>query len=148
MTIYDVLNQLYRINRTIMPLLWNTGFHSGGCLGDHIRPIPDVYEDNFLRERAEAVLEALGQASGELSYLAKPVSREYILEKLPDGRYGYHDDGGIRVFTCGDCLEAKLCDTLGKPLWAASRIEFDGAGYFLMGFHSIPLDGLTVRERR
>lgn len=148
MTIYDVFNRLYRINRTVVPLLWDTGFHSGGCLGDHICPIPDVYEDNFLRERAETILGALGQASSELSYLAKPPSREHILEKLPGGRYGYHDDGGIRVFTCGDCLEAKLCDEHGKPRWSASRIESDASGYFLMGFHSIPLSGLTVRERR
>ncbi len=147
MTIQNVFEQFYHIDREAAVLLRETGYAPVDELGEEVCHLPDPYEDAFLRENAEDILQALDHIHSILRYLKMPSHEEHILRRLPGGRFGYRDGGRIREFSSGDCLEAKLCDERGNPCWAASVIEHDGTDYYLAGFRGIPLNGLTVRER-
>ncbi len=148
MTIQNVFDRLGRIGRESEKLLKDTGFDRYEGLWENVSHLPDPCEDKFIRGKAEELLGYLSEINGELRYLQMPPHGEFILHRLPNGRYGYLDeDRQIRTFTCGECLEAKIPDRCGNYQWAESSIEHDGNDYYLVGFRSTPLDGLTVRER-
>ncbi len=147
MTIQNVFERLEHIDREAARLSREAGFSQDECLGEEVCHLPDICEDAFLRDNAEEILQALGQIHLILRYLKTPLHGEHTLRRLPNGRFGYCDGKETRVFTSGDSLEAKICDTCGGPRWVVSMIEHDGKDYYLAGFHSIPLGGLTVRER-
>lgn len=148
MTFQELFERLCHIDREAVSLLEDTGFYSEDGLDGSVRPLPDILEDSFLREQTRGLLENLEGFHEELSYLRKPARGEYTLERFPDGRYGYRDKAEKeRRFSCGDSLEAKICDRYGRRRWVRTRIEHDGSDYFLWGFGDIPLCGLTVRER-
>ena len=149
MTILDVFDRLRPISQAARLLLEDTGFLSdGGRLTYDARPLPDSCEDAFFRDKAEEILGQLSDISRTLRYLEKPSHGEHILRLLPSGRYGYPSDNAVpREFTCGECLEAKVCDRDGTWRWVEAAVEHDGNGYFLVGSRSTALDGLTVRER-
>lgn len=149
MTIQNVFDRLRPIDQAASQLLLDTGYDpDDGCLGRDVRPLPDVYEDAFYRDKAEEILDHLGEICNTLRYLRTPSHGEHILAQFPDGHYGYRDGGSdIRTFITGDRLEAKIHDKYGRKRWVLTTIEYDGADYFLRGFFDIPLDGLTVRER-
>ena len=86
----------------------------------------------------------------ELMYFLMPCSDVHVLKKYPNGRYGYDispfEVG--RTFSCGSPIEALLYDEDGYPRWVISRIEHNGTDYYLYGYRNIPLNGLSIRERR
>lgn len=149
MTIQDLFDRLRPISQEARKLLRDTGYHSDdGSLSYDVRPLKDMYEDGFFREKAEEILDQLEEICDTLSYLDKPCHGEYVLERLPNDRYGYFDDSmSLHTLTCGDPLEAKICDRYGKRRWVSTTVEHDSGGYFLRGFHSTDPDGLTIRER-
>lgn len=150
MTVQDVFRQLHPISRSISRLLRDTGFDPEEGLGDNVCHLPDACEDAFLRDRAEEILEGLGDIHEMLCYLEEPSHGEHVLSRFPNGRYGYWDEAqeAVRTFTCGERLEAKIRDRHGAWRWAMSTVEHDGMDYYLTGFYGTPMDGLTVRERR
>lgn len=148
MTFQDLFERLSRIDQDAASLLEDAGFYSEDGLGGSVCPLPDALEDAFLREQAEELLEPFEVLHEELRYLRKPTHGEYTLEQFPDGRYGYHDaEGKEHRFSCGDSLEAKICNRYGRRRWVRAWVEHDGSDYFLRGFGYVPLSGLTVRER-
>ena len=148
MTIQDIFDRLRSIENTAGRLILDTGFSSDEGLGAGVCHLPDPCEDAFLRGYAERLLASLEDISSTLRYLRRPSHGEFTLMRLPNERYGYIDDAGaLRSFTCGDCLEAKICDSCGSCRWISSSISHDGLDYFLIGASGTPLGGLTVRER-
>lgn len=148
MTIQDAFHRLYPIETAVTGLIRDTGFYPDDGLGSKVAPLPDACENAFLRDRLEGILDTLLDVGDELRYLRKPTHGEHTLMKFPSGRYGYpSEDGAVREFTCGDCLEAKIQDRSGSCRWIISRLEHDGFDYFLVGSRGTPPDGLTVRER-
>lgn len=148
MTLFDVFERLQTLDQAASSLIRDTGFQSEEGLGASVCPLPDKAENAFLRGQAEELLDSLEWIHSVLRYLERPPHGEYTLEQFPGGRYGYFDnDGDGHIFTCGSLLEAKLCDPDGQQRWVRARIEHDGYDYFLWGCRSVPLSGLTVRER-
>lgn len=148
MTTQNLFERLFLIGQEILRLLKDTGFDLYDGLWENVRPLPDPCEDAFLRGKAEELIRQLWEVSDELDYLKKPTHGKHTLTQMPGGRYGYLDEGGtVCTFTCGERLEALIRDRFGNSSWAASRMEHDGDDYYLVGFHEIPLAGLTVRER-
>lgn len=149
MTILDVFDRLRPISQAARLLLEDTGYLSdGGKLTYDVRPLPDSCEDAFFRDNAVEILGQLSDISRTLCYLEKPSHGEHTLRLLPNGRYGYPGPNDlIREFTCGERLEAKICDRDGTRRWVTTSLEHNGADYFLVGFRCTDLDGLTVRER-
>ncbi|MCD8295319.1 MAG: DUF5348 domain-containing protein [Clostridia bacterium] len=118
------------------------------CMTDEVGHLPDESEDHFIREEAEWMMGKLMVVDREFRYLQRPTHGEYSLIQLPNKRYGYFaGNQTLREFSCGDCLEAKVCDQYGTHRWAETSIEHDGNRYYLVGFPNLPLEGLTIRER-
>lgn len=148
MTLNDIFEHLCAIDCAAQALLGETGFTSDDGLGSKVRLKPDDPDDRFLRNKAEELLDSFQTLHEELQYLSTPSHGEHTLQLLPNGRYGYYDrDGEVRIFTCGKTFEAKIRDNYGRQHWTRTRIEHDGSDYFLWGHGSVPLSGLTVRER-
>ena len=148
MTLYDVFERLLTLDQAASSLLRDTGFQSEEGLGTPVCPLPDEAEDAFLRGQAEELLDSLEWIHAVLRYLKQPLRGEYTLEPFPGGRYGYFDnDGDEHIFTCGKALEAKIHEPCDQQRWVRTRFEHDGSDYFLWGYRSVPLSGLTIRER-
>lgn len=148
MTLNDIFERLYVIDRAAQALLSETGFTRDDTSLSQVCPKPEDPDDMFLRDRAQNLLEPFETLHEELLYLRTPTHGEYTLQLFPDGRYGYRDDDSrIHIFTCGTTLEAKIPDNYGRQRWIRTRIEHDGSDYFLWGHGLIPLSGLTIRER-
>ena len=59
----------------------------------------------------------------------------------------YETDGG-HYYTCGSPIEALVEDGYRDvPYWVRTTLEHNGKDYFLVGYGSVEMDGLTVRVR-
>ena len=149
MTLKDVFSRLHEIDQAAQALIREAGFSSDTGSADNVPFAPDSPDTRFLKESIELLLDPLSEMHSLLSYLETPASAEHILERFKNGRYGYQDiNGSRREFSCGQTLEARITDSFGCLRWVKTRMEHDGDDYFLMGHRSVPLAGLTVRERR
>lgn len=147
MTLQTTLARLNDLDHKFQALLSETGFDEDG-LGQQVAFDPDNPEDCFLKWYIENLMLFFEDYHEELAYLRRPTHGEYPLERFEDGRYGYISSNGIcHTLTCGCPLEAKITDETGHSYWARTRLEHDGIDYFLWLHGSVPLDGLTVRER-
>lgn len=148
MKLDDVFSRLQEIDRAAQELIRETGFSSDTGIAQRISSSPADPNDRFLKENAELLLDPLDEMHWFLSYLNAPVSPEYVLQKFPNGRYGYLDkEGRSHIFTCGQILEARVRDRFGCQHWVKTSIEHNGFDYFLAGHSSVPLAGLTIRKR-
>lgn len=148
MTLNDIFERLYAIDRAAQALLSETGFTRDDGPFSQVCPKPDDPDALFLMDQVQDLLEPFEVLHEELRYLRAPVHGEFTLQLFPNGRYGYYDeDGRDHIFTCGKTLEAKIHDNYGRQHWVRSRIEHDGSDYFLWGHGLVPLSGLTIRER-
>ena len=149
MTLKDVFSRLHEIDQAAQALIREAGFSSDTGSAENVPFVPDSPDTRFLKESVELLLDPLSEMHSLLAYLETPASPEYVLERFKNGRYGYRDkEGSRREFSCGQTLEAMITDSFGCLRWVKARMEHDGNDYFLMGHRSVPLAGLTVRERR
>lgn len=148
MTLEHLFSRLHGIDRAAQALVRDAGFSSDTGLAEGVSLPPDGPDTRFLEESIGLLLDPFTGIHSLLCYLETPVSPEHVLERFPNGRYGYRDgNGSCREFTCGELLEARVWDSSGCRSWVRTRIEHDGSDYFITGYRSIPLSGLTVRER-
>lgn len=148
MTLEDVFSRLRGIDQAAQALIREAGFSSDTGFVKGVSLPSNGPDTRFLKESIELLLDPLEEMHSLLSYLDTPTSPEHVLEKFPNGRYGYRDGkGSCREFTCGQSLEARVKDSSGCQRWVRTRMEHDGSDYFIMGYGSVPLNGLTVRER-
>lgn len=148
MTLEDVFSRLHGIDQAAQALIREAGFSSDTGFIEGVSFPSDGPDTRFLKESIELLLDPFEEMHSLLSYLDTPASPEHVLEKFPNGRYGYRDGkGSCREFTCGQILEARIWDSSGCQRWVRTRMEHDGFDYFIMGHGSVPLTGLTVRER-
>lgn len=149
MTLKDVFSRLHEIDQAAQALIREAGFSFDTGSAQNMSFAPEGPDTRFLKESVELLLDPLGEMHSLLSYLETPASPEHVLERFNNGRYGYRDgNGSRREFSCGQTLEARITDSSGCLLWVKTRMEHDGDDYFIMGHRSVPLTGLTVRERR
>ena len=150
MKLSDVFSGLATVDRYARPLLQEAGYEPDGFNGAGVCPVPADPEEAFLLNTARGLLESLDALHDTLHYLNLPTHGVYRLESMPGNRYGYYDEDGYpRVFHCGDAFEALVpgLGGNGMPVWAPTRIEYDGSEFYLVGFRDVTLLGLPVRER-
>lgn len=148
MILNDIYLRLCDIDRTAQTILADAGYDHETGTGCKLCTDSSDPEARFFREALENLLILLGDLHEGLDYLKTPTHGEYQMKRLPNGWYGYVDDhGNSHVFTSGSPFEAKIVDSDGRYRWVASCMEHDGNDYFLRQHGSVPLDGLTVRER-
>lgn len=149
MTPNEFFSRLCVLDRKAQALIAEAGLDCKDGPGCKVCPDPGSPEDRFFLEALSNLMAPLEDLHEALEYLKAPTHGEYQLERFPNGRYGYFDDHGIRhIFTCGSSIEAKITDAHGRPQWIRTRMEHDGNDYFLWLHGSVPLAGLTIRERR
>lgn len=146
MTLQTTLSRLYDLDHKFQSLVSESGF-DGDILGPQVAFDPGDPEDCFLKSFIENLMLFFEDYHGELEYLMRPTHGEYQLERFDDGHYGYTSSGICHTLTCGHLLEAKITDETGQVYWTRTRIEHNGDDYILWLHSSVPLDGLTVRER-
>ena len=148
MTLQTILSRLYSLDHELQALISETGFDYEEGLGNQVALDPENPEDLFLKDIIENMMIPLGDLHDELVYLKQPTCGEHRLEHLPDDRYGYiSENGTCHTLTCGSPVEALVPVKDGPMRWIRTRIEHDGTDYFLWLHGSVPLEGLTVRER-
>lgn len=148
MTLNSILKQLCSIDCKAQKLIKEAGFSQLYGLDDQLRPKSGDLDEAFLADCIEGILDGFSELHDEISYLGKPTHGEFTLIPFPDGRYGYFDDhGNSNTFHCGAPIEAKVPDFQGNLKWVRTRIEHDGTDFYLVRHHSVPLDGLVIRER-
>lgn len=102
-------------------------------------------EQLFLLEELQANMRSLGEVRGRLTYLALPIREVSRLHRNESGRY--ETESG-HYYTSGSPIEALVDDGYRDvPYWVWTTLEHNGKDYFLMGYGSVELDGLTVRVR-
>lgn len=102
-------------------------------------------EQLFLLEELQAIMRSLDEVRNRLTYLALPVREMSRLHRNESGRY--ETDGG-HYYTCGSPIEALVEDGYRDvPYWVRTTLEHNGKDYFLVGYGSVEMDGLTVRVR-
>ena len=149
MTLTTILDQLRGIDRQAQKLISGTGFSHAYGLGSQVRHNTDDPEERFLKDCIERLLDIFAELHEEISDLGKPTHGEFVLMPFPNGCYGYLDDHGSRIqYHCGTPIEAKIPDHYGRSRWVRTRIGYDGRDFYLVRHRSVPLNGLTVRERR
>lgn len=115
---------------------------------DDLSELDIDYKDSeqlFLLEELQAVMRCLDEVRGRLEYLSLPIQEVSVLHKNESGRY---ETGSGHYYTCGSPIEALVQDGYREvPYWVRTRVEGNGKGYFLVGYDSVEMDGLTVRVR-
>lgn len=148
MILYNVYRRLWSIDQEAQKLISESGFDSDEGFGPQVcfdRSDPDAC---FLSDRAWCLLESFEKLHEELEYICTPVTGEYQLHRLMDGRYGYRDEfGHDHSLSPGTPFEAKIPVGEGCQRWVCTRIERDEDGYFLWCYGDVPLSGLTIRQR-
>lgn len=112
--------------------------------------------DNLLLvDEYRGILDKLSAVEYDLDYLNKPVAFEDILILRPDGRYGCRNH--TQYYTSGTPIEFLyyddiFCSSSGKfetlPMWRCSRIEHNGADYYIVSYKDVDLNNLKVRVRK
>ena len=147
MTTNDVWNRLVHIDSEIQGLFSDTGF----CYDDSFSfvPCPNDRESRFLNSSMEGASRFLQKFHEQMDYLRMPAQEPHTLHRTEFKRYGYQDgDGSLSEFHCGQTLEALVPDYDGSLKWVLTRVEHNGSDYYLVGYSSTPMEGLTVRRRR
>lgn len=102
-------------------------------------------EQLFLLGELQSIMRCLDEVKGMLEYLILPVKEVSRLHQNKSGRY--ETESG-HYYTCGSPIEALVQDGYREvPYWVRTSVEGNGRGYFLVGYDSVDMDGLTVRIR-
>lgn len=150
MTLKTVLNRLTDINQQFQDLIRDIGMDDGCELGDVLAPNKADPDEVFLINKLSSLIPPLCRLHQELSCLLTSYNDVHVLQLYPNDRYGYdvRTSDEERTFSCGSPVEALIHDENGNSCWVSTRIEHNGTDYYLYGYRQIPLNGLTIRERR
>ena len=100
-------------------------------------------ERRFLLNVLRDVLKKLADVQGSLEYISRPVAEISVLHK----NGSQYETGNGCSFRSGSLIEALIQDSGGTQRWVQTMVEYDGADYYLAGYDSVGMDGLTVRVR-
>lgn len=150
MTLETIFDRLTAVDYQAQALIRDIGMDDGCELRDAVALDRSDPDEIFLFSELDELLVPFLMLHRKLAYLRLPCGDPHRLKRFPNGRYGYDvpafEDG--YTFSSGSPLEALVHDGDGCPCWVSTRIEHDGTDYYLYGHSGIPLDGLTIRERR
>ena len=169
MKIAELTKRLNRLNAEISDILKDSGYvaesdfypdeyqtsrktviREDGYKDDVADLTPDEWQ---LVEQYERVLSRLDEVSWKLSHLARPVVYEGTAYRKPDSeRYccGDMDKDYYTEYCCGHGIEFQLYDEEHDCyVWKSSSVEYADkyGGYFIVGYPTVQIAGLTVRVR-
>ena len=145
MTLKDIFECLRGIDRDAQALIKKTRFSFDAGIGESVCMDMDDPEHLYLEEEAYCILYGLASMHEDLLYVRRPFRGEYKVTQMPDGRIGYDDGDRFHALHCGDSLEVKVTDSLGRRRWIRSGVEHDGDRYYLIGCSRFPAVGYTIR---
>lgn len=90
MTIQEIFQRLFRIDRDASALLEDTGFYSEDGLDGSAHPLPDIPEDVFLRDEVQKLPGSLEAFYEGLSYLKEPARGESSTNTYVVCPFTYH----------------------------------------------------------
>ena len=102
-------------------------------------------EQLLLLEELRRITDKLADVQEYVSYLTRPIMEVSILRKGTAGKYRTAKG---RFYDCGNSIEALVTDEYHEvPYWTRTTVEHDGEDYYLVGYKSLPMNGLCVRVR-
>lgn len=143
--VYEILEQVRKISDEINHLLVESKYKDYRDLsGLNIN-----HQDGdqlFILHELCTIMNNLSDAKERINYLFRPIEEIGNLYKNEVGRYETKTGD---YYTCGKSIEALVMDEdHDVPYWVRTRIEHDGADYYLVGYKHISLEGLPVRIRK
>lgn len=150
MTLKNIFDRICSLDQKVQVLA--AGSHFDPLMGfmAPLCPDPDTSGPDtlFMKHSLENIMEHLYDVHEEVSYLKKPFYRDFVLERFTDGKVGYYDDQGCRhELSWGSRLSAKVPDIAGRSRWIRTPVCYNGRDYFLWKDGTVPIPGLTIRER-
>lgn len=139
-----LLTEATKLNREIERILKASTYSAYGDLSELDIDTNDG-EQIFLRDELNCIMQKLSDAQRGIEYLNLPIGKVSRLHRNGYGQYETEDGDCLH---CGYPLEALISDEYRNvPYWSSTRVEHNGADYYLVGHKHTPLDGLTVRMR-
>lgn len=152
-TLNEILPEVEKLRKDIIGLLVKADYMSyddlSGIEYDKTDP-----EQLFLIDKLCQVFYDLDNACSTLNHLSRTIKTEGILRKKSNGRYELNGSeltsgNGIEYLATDD--RHHVYDNSGSyqqvAYWRSSRIEHNGADYYIVGDSDIKLDGLRARIR-
>lgn len=105
-------------------------------------------DERLCRNEIYRILEKLDLQKDKISYLNKQIIVEGTLHKNENNYYELVSASGEveRVYHCGDKIEALVPDD-EEYTWVISRVEHNGADYYIVGDSKVSMQGLRARLR-
>jgi len=148
-TINDLSARLYSLNQEIKAAISESRFDEYEDLSGIKSDPRDPDQRQLVREYRD-IFDKLETASRAIDYLQRPAADPERLHKNSQGKY----ETTKKVYSCGSPVEFLITEEIwpdGEPEtveeWRLGRIEHDGTDYYIFGYHDLPLEGLTVRQR-
>lgn len=104
-------------------------------------------EHVLLKDELRSAFGHLDNFRRTINYLNRDVIEQGTLELNSGGRYEIAETG--KEYSCGSTIEFLYDDEFDEQSkWCVSRIEATDGRYYIVGFKSLQLEGLSVRVRR
>lgn len=137
-SINEVYNKIILLNREVMEIQKRaTGSNEMNEIGEQIEK-PKNPDEAMKYDFVIRTLDKLDDISRDVSYLQKPVRFRGVLYRNSRGRFEIPE----YEWTSGRGIEVLI-----ENAWIHSRVEHDGKDYYIVGYSSVPMDGLKVRIR-
>lgn len=134
----EIYNKILLLNREAGKIQeMATGSDPWSELGEKIDK-PDNADEMMKYNFVLQTLDRLYEINADILYLQKSVQSKGKLRKNSRGRYEIPD----YEWTSGREIEALI-----ENVWIHSRVEHNGEDYYIVGYSSIPMEGLAVRVR-
>jgi hypothetical protein len=105
------------------------------CYGE--TPDDKLYQNEFY-----SIIKKLEEVKESIEYLNLPIKDTGILNKNERGRY----ESSFMEYTSGYGIEVLLQEEESYK-WVISRVEHNGSDYYIVGYSSVSMEGLQVRNR-
>lgn len=102
-------------------------------------------EQLLLLEELRRITDRLADVQEYISYLTQPITEVSTLRKGSAGKYRTAKG---HFYDCRSTVEALVTDEYHDvPYWTRTVVEHNGEDYYLVGYKSLPMNGLCVRVR-
>lgn len=102
-------------------------------------------EQLLLLDELRHITDKLADVQEYISYLTRPITE---VSRLRKGAAGKYRTAKGHYYDCCSNIEALVTDEYHDvPYWTRTTVEHNGTDYYLVGYKSLPMEGLRVRVR-